>query len=116
MGLKIKRNDEGLYNIHETIGGSQLHDEEWITEEAVKVILIERLLWNFLESCLKIERTFPSTYQVNGLYEHVKEKGKDWYDEYDEILSADNGWEMMLEKFSEVSEKLKLDFTITEKK
>ena len=60
MGLIIKRNDEGLYNLVSSFSDKQLHDEEWITEDEVKKLLIERAFCDFVEKVIEIDMEFPS--------------------------------------------------------
>jgi hypothetical protein len=102
MGLDIKRNDNGLYQIHSTISDEKMHDENWITEHEVKKLLIERAFWNFVESMIKIDDDFPHGYMINnvrghsikGLEEimelHKSTDGKDWEKRYMELKTKYN--------------------------
>lgn len=49
MGLQIKRNEKGKYQLKSTVSGEKLH-KGWITEDEVKKILIERQYWDSLNN------------------------------------------------------------------
>jgi len=74
MGLEIKRNNKGKYNMKSTISDEQIHEEKWISEkEAIKTLIL-RQWFRFVEESIKIYIEFPAGYQVNGQFEF--EKGK----------------------------------------
>ena len=69
MGVNIKRNKKGLYNMESSITDSSIHPEnKWVTEDEAKKILIDRELWRFIEKIIEIDMEFPMNYHVNGGY------------------------------------------------
>lgn len=102
MGLEIKRNRQGEYNLKSSISGEQLHEKNWITEKEVIKLLIERQFWKFAEESIKIFMEFPSGYHVNGRLNIIKEKhssGLQWI--------VDN-WGKQGEKFDEICRELNI--------
>ena len=75
MGLEIKKNEDDLYQLTSTNSGESYHpDKKWITEDEVKILLINEAFSNFVEKCIKIDMTFPNGYVINDLYKHDKSK------------------------------------------
>jgi hypothetical protein len=99
MGLEIKRNAKGKYQLKSTISDEKLH-KDWITEDEAKKILIEREYWRFIEETIKIYLDFPNGCMVNGKYEAKNFQGnkfiiEHWNDgkieeKYKEIISQLN--------------------------
>lgn len=80
MGLQIKRNKKGEYNMISTISNEQIHEEKWISEkEAIKTLIL-RQWFDFVEKTIKIYMEFPAGYQVNDRFElHEKRAlGSKW--------------------------------------
>lgn len=73
MGLEIKKNDKGKFQMKSSISGEKLH-KGWITEDEVKKILIERAYWRFIEQTIEIDMEFPNDYTINGVRIWEKEK------------------------------------------
>jgi hypothetical protein len=65
MGLDIKKNKQGLYQV-KCSTSDELLNENWISEDDVKKILIERAYFKFIEEVIKIDFEFPSGYYING--------------------------------------------------
>ena len=63
MGLDIKRNKAGLYKVKSTISDEKLG--EYMTEDQIKKMLIERAYFKFVEEVIKIDLEFPSGYYIN---------------------------------------------------
>lgn len=73
MGLDIKRNRQGLYKVKSTISDEQL-GKEWMTEDELKKLLIERAYFKFIEDVIKIDFEFPSGYYVNNKIKFIDDK------------------------------------------
>jgi len=106
MGLEIKRNKKGLFQLKSSVDDNLIHDEKWITEDEAKAALIERAYWDFIRSVIEIDMEFPNEYHVNGK-RHIDEKtflsGKKF------VLNNWNKPDVVLEKFKEICEKLKVE-------
>ncbi len=107
MGLIIKRNSEGLYNLKSSISDEQLHDEEWITEDKAKEVLINKAFVDFVEKVIEIDMEFPSKYTVNG--KRSMDRTKPFASQF--FLNAYSGDynKIITEKYNEIIDKLKLD-------
>jgi len=108
MGLDIKRNKKGLYNINSSM--SDENNKDWISEkEAIKELIL-RQWFRFVEESIKIYMEFPSGYCVNGKMSIVKEKhcvGGRW------ILDNWND-EAINKKFSEICKELDIVIDTTD--
>lgn len=62
MGLRVLKNKEGLYKLTSTVTDEDHHEEEWITENEAKKILIEKAYWDFLSDMVQIDMEFPHGY------------------------------------------------------
>ena len=89
MGLKINRNEEYQYQLISTISDEKYHDEEWVSEDEAKRILITRKIWDFIEDIVEIDIAFPDTYRING---EIKELGKftQWWLDNEDITHDDD--------------------------
>lgn len=65
MGWDIKRNKQGLYQIHSTVSGERLHDKKWITEAETKTVMAESAFYRFCEDMIKLDMDFLLGYRVN---------------------------------------------------
>ena len=112
MGLDIKRNKEGLYSMKSTVSDESYHpDDEWITENEMKKILIHKALHKFIESAIEIDMAFPNYYHVNGKYhrDDTKPCFNTWMIK---ALKSDDLDDILEKKFTEVYNKLELEFKI----
>ena len=66
MGLDLKRNRAGLYQIK--------GENEWLTEDDVKKLLIEIEYDRFRRSVIEIDMEFPNDYYVNNKVQKIEEK------------------------------------------
>jgi len=100
MGLQIKRNSKGQYNMKSTVSDEQIHEQKWISEkEAIKQLILRRW-FSFVEESIKVYMEFPCGYQVNGKFEFDKTaKGGRWLiDNWDD--------EKINKKFAEICKEL----------
>lgn len=114
MGLGIKRNKKGQYQLISTISDESYHpDKKWITEDEAKVILINKAFWEFVKTSIEIDMEFPANYYVNGKYCNDKKPNFNiWM-----LKNAfgDNGDVIITEKFEDIHKRLKLNINITNK-
>lgn len=104
MGLVIKRNSKGQYNMKSSISNEQIHDEKWISEkEAIKVLIL-RKWFDFVESSIRTYIEFPDGYQVNGKFKFGDKNGNG-----SEWLLKKN-WNSIDEKFREICKELDINF------
>ena len=73
MGLKIKKNDKGEYQMISTISDEKIHEGEWISEEKAKESLMTRSFFRFVDEIIAIDMDFPSGYTVDGKRESYKD-------------------------------------------
>lgn len=112
MGLNIKRNNKGLYKLMSTVSDESYHpDKEWIDENEVKKLLIHKALHQFIEKVIEIDMSFPVGYMVNGSYQvdDTKPCFNRWFLD---ALNSDDVDGIINTKFSEIYNKLNLDFKI----
>lgn len=110
MGLEIKRNSENKYSLTSTISDESYHPEnEWVTEDEAKIILINEAYFKFVEKVIEIDMTFPNRYYVNGRYsiDETKPSFNEWMLT---TLKSKNVDEVINTKFKEVTTRLNLDF------
>ena len=105
MGLVIKKKD-GKYKIKSSVSDERLHEKKWITEEEVKVVLIERAFWKFIQDAVQIDMDFLAHYHVNDKfvpYPEDKISFNKWW--------LDNGckYKPLYEKFKKMYQDLDLD-------
>ena len=107
MGLNIKRNKKGQFKMISGISDEVLHEEEWISEDEAKKILIERAKWDFVCKVIEIDMEFPNDYHVNGKHCMIENKhmaGKKF------VLTNWNNDNVIEEKFQEICKRLNLNF------
>lgn len=105
MGLDIRKNKKGLYKVKSSISDKQL-GKEWMTEDELKKILVERAYWRFMEETIKIDLEFPSDYYINDkrrIVENKHVKGSEF------IIKNWNTPNVIDDKFKEICERLKID-------
>jgi hypothetical protein len=105
MGLDIKRNRAGLYKVKSSISDEKL-GKEWMTEDELKKILIERAYWKFITNAIEIDMEFPSGYYINNKRKIVEEKhsaGGEF------ILKNWNKEDTIEKKYREICERLKIE-------
>lgn len=68
MGLQVKRNKEGKYQLISTVSGEKHHEEGWISEDEAKKTLITNAFWDFMEKVVEIDFEFPNRYRVNDIF------------------------------------------------
>ena len=104
MGLDIKKNKEGLYKVKSSISDKQL-GKEWMSEDELKKILIEKAYWTFITNVIEIDMEFPSDYYINNEREIIDEKhcaGKEFI-----IKNWNNG--NIEKKYREICDRLKIE-------
>jgi len=103
MGLGIKKNKKGLYQVQSSTSDNLLHDG-WLTEDEVKKLLIEKAYQDFVHTTIEIDMEFPNDYYINGkIYqkENLHQAGK--------IFVIKNwGKPEITEKFNKICERLKI--------
>lgn len=105
MGLDIKRNKAGLYKVKSSISDEQL-GKEWMTEDELKKLLIERAYFKFIQNVIEIDLEFPSGYYINNKTKIIDEKhcaGGEF------ILKNWNKGDTIEEKYKEICERLKIE-------
>jgi hypothetical protein len=104
MGLDIKRNKAGLYKVKSSISDEQL-GKEWMTEEELKKLLVERAYWKFMTNVIEIDIEFPSGYYINNKQKIIEEKhcagGKFIIENWNKDIVIE-------EKYREICERLKI--------
>jgi hypothetical protein len=106
MGLEIKKNEKGKYQMKSSISGEILH-KGWITEDEVKKILIERTYWNFINQVIEIDMEFPNDYTIDGVRIWEKEKSGKAISFILEHLTNDTT-DKIYEKGKEIIDRLKI--------
>ena len=104
MGLDIKRNKAGLYKVKSTISDEKLG--EYMTEDQMKKMLIERAYFKFVEEVIKIDLEFPSGYYINDKMQIVEDKhvsGSQF------ILTNWNNENVIEDKFKEICNRLQIE-------
>lgn len=104
MGLDIKRNKAGLYKVKSTISDEKLG--EYMTEDEIKKMLIERAYFKFVEEVIKIDLEFPSGYYINDKIQIVEDKhcaGGQF------ILTNWNNENVIEDKFKEICNRLQIE-------
>jgi hypothetical protein len=104
MGLDIKRNKAGLYKVKSTISDEKLG--EYMTEDQMKKMLIERAYFKFVEEVIKIDFEFPSGYYINDKMQIVEDKhvsGSQF------ILTNWNNENAIEDKFKEICNRLQIE-------
>ena len=112
MGLEISKNDKGEYNLLSTISDMSWHpDNEWVTEDEAKKLLIHDLFFKFVNDAINIDMTFPNRYNVNG-ERHYDESKPDFNKFIGDAYKSKDVDKIINDKFSELHERLKLDIKI----
>jgi len=106
MGISIKRNEKGLYNLKSTISDEQHHKEDWISEAEIKKILIERQFMSFVEKVVEIDMEFPNHYFINDRFEYIREKES--FSGYIIKLIKNENYSQIYDDFNSVVDKLNL--------
>ncbi len=104
MGLNIKRNKAGLYKVKSIISDEKLG--EFMTEDELKRMLIERAYFKFIEDVIKIDLEFPSGYHINDKIQCIESKhcsGSQF------ILDNWNSDSVIEDKFKEICTRLKIE-------
>lgn len=104
MALGIRRNKSGLYRVKSTISDEKLG--EFITEDELKKMLIERAYFKFVEDVIKIDLEFPSGYYINDKIQCIESKhcsGTRF------ILDNWNSDSVIEDKFNEICTRLKIE-------
>lgn len=107
MAISIKSNDKGLYKLISTVSDEQLHDEDWISENDVKKILIERHFMSFIEKAVEIDMEFPNHYFIDDKYVHIKDKPS--FSHYIIKLMDENNYVEIYNEFNKIVDKVKLN-------
>lgn len=115
MGLEVKRNEAGLFNLMSTVSDESHHpDKKWVTVDEAKKILIEKAIWDFLEKVIEIDACFPSAYHVNGKY-NMKDNSKSEHLRW--LLDnayGEGGGDKLEAKFKEVIKRLDINLNFNE--
>lgn len=72
MSLTFKRNRKGLYKVKNDVSGKYVTD--WVSEDEVKKLLIEKAHQSFIHEAIEIDMEFPHGYYVNGKEQNKEEK------------------------------------------
>jgi hypothetical protein len=123
MGLIVKRNEEGKYQLIGTIAGGRYHEDEWITLDEAKKILIEQEFFDFLERAIKIDMTFPSRYRVEDeddekprrIRMKIEDDKEDEYQQFNrKMIDTEDYYGDIWKKAFEIFEKHKINLTTLE--
>jgi len=110
MAVVIETNPQGLFKLTSTINGKKIHIDEFINEDEVKQILINKELYTFLEKVIKINMDFPIGYVIDSEFKFGNSKS-------DTFITSAYGsnvtGEKIMNKFIEIRDKLKLEFNIS---
>lgn len=101
MGLQIKQNQDGLFNLVSSISDDQLHDEQYITQEQAALILIDRLQLDYMAKVIEVAMTFPSGYMVNGKYSQQNYNSA-YHNWYGVVLKQDNWIKLIKERYNQI--------------
>lgn len=104
MGLEIKRNKTGLYKVKSSVSDEKLG--EFMTEDQLKKMLIERAYFKFIEDVIKIDFEFPSGYYINDKIQNVPDKHCSGIQF---ILNNWNNENVIEDKFKEICDRLKIE-------
>lgn len=80
MGLIVTKNDNNEYHIVSSVSDECIHDNEWISIDEAKKILIEREFFRFMDSAIQINMDFPNGYSINGKMCNDYEDDKCYFD------------------------------------
>ena len=104
MGLKVKKNKDGLFKLINTVSDEQLHKADWATADKAKAILINRAFWRFVNECIEIDTDFPAGYSVNDRIVHLKENEISGAEKIIKLYKTKNGfgkeWEQIKKKYN----------------
>jgi hypothetical protein len=109
MAIKITENNQGLFKLINTLTGEILHDEEFIDENVVKRLFINRELWIFIKKVILIYLDFPTGYYINDKVVDGEKIGDKFINS---VLTKENADDILFSKFKEIKEDLNLDFDI----
>jgi hypothetical protein len=110
MGVLIEENDQGLFKLISSDNDKPLHQEEFVTKEEAKRILIYREFWKLIENTIKIDMEFPNGYYVNNKINPWSNKFSEFYSETEKNNSKNESGEIFYSKFEEIRESLGLKF------
>jgi CRISPR/Cas system CMR subunit Cmr4 (Cas7 group RAMP superfamily) len=122
MGLIVKRNEEGKYQLIGTIADERYHEDEWITEDEAKKILIEQAFFDFLERAIKIDMTFPSRYRIENEDQTARrirtkiddEKEEEYQNFNKKMIDSDDYFGDIWKKGFQIFDRLKINLTTLE--
>lgn len=107
MGLTVKKNKQGLFQLISTISDQRLHTEKWISEHDAKKILINRAFWRFFDEMMEIDMEFPGGYSCEGkLYPLPEITGAELKLK---MLKAENKNDLFEQKYLELKQKYDLE-------
>jgi hypothetical protein len=109
MGNVIDRNKDGKYIVTSSVSDEQLHNEDSLSENETKKLLINQALWTFIEKAIEIDMEFPNSYGINDISPKRSGHFNAWM-----LANAygENGDEILAKKFEEIYKKLNLKFNI----
>lgn len=109
MGLIIKKNKQDLFQLTSSISGEMLHEDEYITENESKKILVNTELWKFLKKVIEINMEFPKGYYINGKSIPTDNQFNQFIID---ALKSEDAEDIIFSKFIEAQKDLNLDFSI----
>lgn len=101
MGVQVKQNKAGLFNLVNSISDGQMHEEKYISQEEAALILIEKLQYDYMTKAIETAMTFPSGYMVNGAYSRDAYNPA-YHDWYGKVLKQDNWKELVKERYNQI--------------
>jgi hypothetical protein len=100
MGVEIKRNEKGLYQLKSGISDESYHPEKkWISEEESKKILITNEIWSFIEKVIEIDNGFPSNYRVNDIHDYKNNTKREHLQWLNDNAYDDEGSKILGDRF-----------------
>ncbi len=104
MGLDIRRNRKGLYQVKSTMSDKVFFNGEWVTEERLKKFLIVSELHRSVDKMLEIYHDFPSGWFVNDKLVRGDRKHDQWM--LDEVYKSDDSDEVIMSEFDKACKEL----------
>ena len=107
MGLIVKKNKDGLYQMISSFDDEKIHKEKWVSEHEAKRVLINRAFWDFFDKMVEIDVDFPlGYYNSNG---KVYTGDPKYFDVLHKMRKAKNSNELYEQKYQELKKKYDLD-------
>ena len=113
----VKRNDDGMYQLWSGITDSKIHEDEWISKDDAKRILIECELKMFIKYVISIYMDFPVGHQDGDNHDYISNipglrKSYKWF--HDALQSGCEYDDNIASKFKSIMKELKFnDFLVS---